>query len=181
MIPIALSKISHGRDAALLACPKNAREHQLVRDAITAALAGGLRELVVPPRPELVSLPEAHHLHTPIGGRLRQPRTVLELAGALHPTPAVCGVPREAARALIERDEAERGWYAGAIGWMDARGDGELVVALRSALVEDRRVVLWAGAGIVEGSDADLELAEVEAKMTALFHHPRGEAGERAA
>ena len=64
---------------------------------------------------------------------------------------------------------------------MDARGDGELAVALRSALVEDRRVVLWAGAGIVEGSDADLELAEVEAKMTALFHHPRGEAGERAA
>jgi isochorismate synthase EntC len=106
---------------------------------------------------------------------------VLELAGALHPTPAVCGTPRDAAHALIARDEPERGWYAGAIGWMDGHGDGELAVALRAALAEERRVLVWAGAGIVEGSDAALELAEVEAKMTALFRGVRGEADERAA
>jgi isochorismate synthase len=157
--------------AALLACAKNAREHALVRAAITGALAGLVHEVTTPARPELLSLPEAHHLHTPVSGRLRHPRSVLELAGALHPTPAVCGVPRTTAGALIAHDEPDRGWYAGVVGWMDARGDGELAVALRSALIDDRRVTLWAGAGIVDGSDADAELAEVEAKMTALFRH----------
>ncbi|MBI3767965.1 MAG: isochorismate synthase [Deltaproteobacteria bacterium] len=170
-----------GLGTGLLCCPKNAREHDLVRTAITAALADSVRQVTMPARPELLSLPEAHHLHTPVRGRVLGSRTVLDLAGALHPTPAVCGVPRQAACDLIARDEPDRGWYAGVIGWMDGRGDGELAVALRSALIEDRHVTLWAGAGIVDGSDADSELAEVEAKMTALFRHLAGRIDERAA
>ena len=101
-------------------------------------------------------------------GRLRALASVLRVGGVLHPTPAVCGAPCDAARALIERDEPDRGWYTGAIGWMDHAGDGELAVALRSALVAGDEVTVWAGAGIVEGSDADAELAETEAKMGAL-------------
>ena len=155
--------------AALLACPKNGREHAIVVSAVRAALAQVADPVVAPPRPDLLLLPETQHLSTPVCGRLVQARTVLELAGLLHPTPAVCGAPRDAARALIEREEPERGWYAGAVGWMAADGHGELAVVLRSALVNGRRVTIWAGAGIVEGSDPDAELEETEAKMTALL------------
>ena len=165
----------------LLACPKNGREHALVVSAVKAALEGMADRILSPARPELLVLPEAQHLHTPVSGRLVDPRTVVEIAGVLHPTPAVCGVPREAARALIEREESERGWYAGAVGWMAANGDGELAVALRSALLDDRRIAVWAGAGIVEGSNPDAELAETETKMTALFRGLAGDAGDCAA
>ncbi len=154
--------------AALLVCPKNGREHAFVAAAVRAAL-GAVGVEVAPARvPELLRLPEVQHLATVITGRLRSPRSLLELGAVLHPTPAVCGVPRDVARALIEAEEPERGWYTGALGWMDACGDGELVVTLRSALVADAELTLWAGAGIVEGSDADAELAETEAKMRAL-------------
>jgi isochorismate synthase len=165
----------------LLSCPKNGREHALVVSAVRAALEDIADRIVSPARPEILVLPEAQHLHTRVSGRLADPRTVVEVAGALHPTPAVCGVPREAARALIEREESERGWYAGAVGWMAANGDGELAVALRSALLDDRRIAVWAGAGIVEGSNPDTELAETETKMTALFRGLAGDAGDRAA
>jgi isochorismate synthase len=154
--------------AALLACPKNAREHALVVSAVREALAAVAVDVTASPAPSILRLPEAQHLATAVVGRLRVATPVLALAGLLHPTPAVCGTPRDVARALIEREEPERGWYAGALGWMDAEGDGELAVALRSALVAGRRLTLWAGAGIVEGSDADAELAETEAKMRAL-------------
>ena len=167
--------------AVLLACPKNGREHALVVAAVKAALEGIADQVVSPARPEILVLPEAQHLHTPVSGRLVDPRTVVEIAGVLHPTPAVCGVPREAARDFIEREEPERGWYTGAVGWMAANGDGELAVALRSALLDDRRITVWAGAGIVEGSDPDAEFAETETKMTALFRGRAGDAGECAA
>ena len=152
----------------LLACPKNAREHAIVVAAVRDALASLADEITAPSAPELLRLPEVQHLATWVRGRLRAPTTVLEVGGVLHPTPAVCGEPRAAARALIEREEPDRGWYTGTVGWMDDAGDGELAVALRSALVAGRDVTLWAGAGIVEGSDADAELAETEAKMGAL-------------
>ncbi len=154
--------------AALLACPKNAREHALVVAAVRDALAAVAVDVTTSATPAILRLPEVQHLATAVVGRLRIPMSVLALGGLLHPTPAVCGTPHDVARAIIEREEPERGWYAGALGWMDAEGDGELVVALRSALVAERRLTLWAGAGIVEGSDADAELAETEAKMRAL-------------
>lgn len=154
--------------AALRACPKNAREHALVVEAVRDALAALGADVEPAPEPDVLRLPEVQHLSTPVRARLHAPRSVLALGGALHPTPAVCGVPRSVARELIEREEPARGWYTGAVGWMDAAGDGELVVTLRSALVDGCALTIWAGAGIVEGSDADAELAETEAKMRAL-------------
>jgi menaquinone-specific isochorismate synthase len=154
---------------ALLRCAKNLEEHEYVREAVRAALGTVAAHLQMPARPVLMRLPEAQHLFTPVEGRLRGPRTVIELAGLLHPTPAVCGVPREAARELIEREEPDRGWYAGTVGWMDRAGNGEFAVALRSALIDGPRMFLWAGAGIVAGSDPLAEFAETEAKFTALL------------
>ncbi|MCC6849439.1 MAG: isochorismate synthase [Deltaproteobacteria bacterium] len=154
--------------AALLACAKNGREHALVVGAVCDALAAVGADVAPPSRPEILRLPEAQHLATAVRARASRPLPIFALGGALHPTPAVCGVPAAVARALIEREEPARGWYTGALGWTDAAGDGELVVTLRSALVDGATLEVWAGAGIVEGSDADAELAETEAKMRAL-------------
>jgi isochorismate synthase len=167
--------------AALLACAKNRREHDLVVEAVRAALAPVAASLEVADRPTLVRLPEAQHLATPISGRLAGDATVLELAARLHPTPAVCGVPREAARRVIEQQEPGRGWFTGAVGWMAPNGSGELAVALRSVLIDGHDATLWAGAGIVRGSSAETELAETEAKMNALFESLGADDDERAA
>ncbi len=95
--------------------------------------------------------------------------TVLDVATALHPTPAVCGAPRDAARAtLAARERLERGWYAGGVGWFDADG-GEIDVALRAGLLEGRRAILYAGAGIVAGSDWEAELEETRLKLRPLL------------
>jgi len=91
---------------------------------------------------------------------------LLDLAAALHPTPAVCGVPREAAlRELALCEPFDRGWYAGALGWVDGAGEGDLVVGLRSALLRDGSAWAFAGCGIVAASDPDAELVESELKL----------------
>src|SRR5690606_34518761 len=110
------------------------------------------------------------HLATPIRAQLAEPQSAIELAGRLHPTPAVGGEPPEAALAAIaELEELDRGWYAGPVGWMDAAEDGEMCVALRSALLRDRTAHLYAGGGIVADSDPAAELAETEVKLGALL------------
>lgn len=159
----------------LLACRKNLEEHEYVRQAVRSALCGVTDNLQVPERPVLMRLPEAQHLFTPIEGRLRVPCDVAELAGMLHPTPAVCGAPRETAREMIDREEPGRGWYTGAVGWTDPAGNGEFAVTLRSALVDGSRMFLWAGAGIVAGSDPQAEFEETQAKFTALLRSSRSE------
>src|SRR6185295_4513259 len=107
---------------------------------------------------------------TPIVAQLAEPRSAVELAGILHPTPAVGGEPRQkAAAAIAELEEMDRGWYAGPVGWMDATEDGEFCVALRSALLRDREAHLYAGVGVVAGSDPAAELAETEVKLQALL------------
>ncbi len=154
---------------SLLACRKNLEEHEYVREAIKSALGSVADHLQIPGKPALMRLPEAQHLFTPVEARLRGRHSAIEVAGLLHPTPAVCGVPRETARELIEREEPGRGWYAGTVGWMDGAGNGEFAVALRSALIDGPRMFLWAGAGIVAGSDPQAEFAETEAKFSALL------------
>ncbi len=154
---------------SLLSSAKNLEEHQYVVNALASAHEPVASPLNVPAQPRLMLLPEAQHLFTRIEGRLREPRSVIELAGLLHPTPAVCGVPREAARAIIEREEPERGWYTGAVGWIDAKGNGEFAVALRAGVIDGSRMYLFGGAGIVAGSDSDAEFAETENKLTALI------------
>lgn len=156
------------RARALLASEKNRREHQAVVAGIRAALKPFAVRIEAEPEPHVIRLPEALHLRTPISGRGAEDLDVLALASALHPTPAVCGTPRAAAAAWLREHEPDRGWYTGGIGWMDAAGDGEMVVALRSALVADNRLHLFAGAGIVAGSDPDDEFRETAQKMEAV-------------
>lgn len=166
---------------ALLACPKNRREHELVVTAVRESLAPVSTSLRVGEHATLLRLPEAQHLTTPITGRLAERLTVLDLAGLLHPTPAVCGVPRDAARRLIEQQEPGRGWFSGAVGWMAENGAGEVAVALRSVLIDGAAATVWAGAGIVSGSSAEAEFSETEAKMSALFETLGATADEHAA
>jgi menaquinone-specific isochorismate synthase len=149
---------------ALLASAKDRAEHALVVEAVRAALADCA--LSAPAEPRLRRLATIQHLETPIDGRLHQPADLLTLAARLHPTPALGGVPRDAALSLIrELETTDRGWYGGAVGWIDGRGDGDLAVAIRSLLIRDRAVTAFAGAGIVAGSDTDVEVREIEMKL----------------
>ncbi len=150
---------------------KDREEHAFVVDAIAETLGPFCEELAYPPEPELVGTANVWHLGTPFRGRLREPPpTALELAGLLHPTPAVGGSPREPALALIDELEPfDRGCYAGPVGWMDADGDGEWAIALRCAEVTLRRARLFAGAGIVADSDPAAELEETERKFRAFL------------
>jgi len=164
------------RAAALLESVKDRLEHDAVVGGICAALDPLAASLQASAQPRLLSVPEAHHLRTVISATLRAPRHVLELADRLHPTPAVCGLPRDVAWPLLEREEPDRGWYSGGIGWFDVHGAGAFAVALRSALARGRHLTVWAGAGIVAGSEPAAEFAETDAKM-----RPMLEAGRRLA
>jgi salicylate biosynthesis isochorismate synthase/menaquinone-specific isochorismate synthase len=120
--------------------------------------------------PALVRVQNVQHLATPIRAQLAEPRPALELAGLLHPTPAVGGEPREGAATLIPALEGlDRGWYAGPVGWTDANEDGEFCVALRCALLRGAEARLYAGVGVVRDSDPAAELAETEIKLGALL------------
>ena len=155
--------------ARLTASQKDRREHHFVVEAIEAALRPYVQDLRVPSDAVIRTLPTVHHLQLPIEGTLTRDVHVLDLVGALHPTPAVCGTPREAARAWLRAHERlERGYYAGPVGYFDAHGDGEFHVALRSALVRGTQAWLYAGAGLVPGSEAEREFAEVEAKLRVM-------------
>ena len=110
------------------------------------------------------------HLATPIRAQLAAPVEAIELAGLMHPTPAVGGEPFGAALGLIPALEGlDRGWYTGPVGWTDAAGDGEFCVALRCALLRGNVARCYAGNGIVRGSDPAAELAETEIKLQALL------------
>jgi salicylate biosynthesis isochorismate synthase len=156
--------------AELFASDKDAREHALVVDGIRAALAPFCASIDVPRPPIVRTLRAVHHLWTPIRASLRAPAHVLDLVAALHPTPAVCGLPRERARAWIAAHESvPRGWYASPVGWLDDAGEGQFAVAIRSALVKGLDAWLFGGAGIVEGSDAALEYRETGVKQTTML------------
>ncbi|GAB4589733.1 isochorismate synthase [Nocardia sp. IFM 10818] len=161
-----------GADAAqaraLLASTKNREEHAYVIEWIRQQLAPVCVELTVPDGPELLSTPEVWHLATPITGRLRDPEiTALDLAILLHPTPAVCGTPTDLALDAIRDLEGDRGFYGGAVGWCDDRGDGEWVVAIRCAelAADGRSLRAFGGGGIVAASDPQVELVETTAKL----------------
>ncbi len=154
----------------LLRSDKDRREHAIVAERIARVLRPHAVWVETAPEPEIVKVANIQHLATPIVAQLADPRSAVELAGMLHPTPAVGGEPREAARAAIaELERMDRGWYAGPVGWMDATEDGEFCVALRSAVLRDREAHLYAGVGIVSGSDPAAELAETEVKLGALL------------
>ena len=174
--------VPRGRDAAedarlgdaLLASAKEREEHEYTVGGVRSVLAARCDQLHVDPGPSLMRFANVQHLATWITGRLDggQPaseHSVLALADALHYTPAVCGTPAEAAMELIRDLEVmDRGRYAGPVGWVDARGNGEWGIALRCAEVDGRRARLFAGCGIVAGSDPAAELAETQAKFAAM-------------
>ena len=158
--------------AALAASRKNRHEHQLVVDTMRTALAPLCSDLEVAAEPHLSHTAALWHLSTPIRGTLRDTScTALDLALALHPTPAVGGVPTGRAIDLIAELEGSRGFYAGAVGWCDASGDGRWVVAIRGAVLSaDRRsAVAQAGGGIVAESDADEEVTETTTKFRTIL------------
>lgn len=159
------------RAAGLLASAKDLHEHAVVVDAVAAALRPYCRTLSVPATPSLLSTPSMWHLGTRVTGELRDPAIdSLTLALALHPTPAVCGHPPAAARAFIAAQEGfDRGYFAGLVGWRDAAGDGEWAVTLRCAEVGADDVTLYAGAGVVAGSDPLRELQETSAKLRTML------------
>jgi isochorismate synthase len=164
--PEAARALAH----ALMDSRKDRTEHALVVQAIRTALAPLCDQLDVAPAPQLLRLDNVQHLMTPIAGRLTQPQHILDLVARLHPSPAVAGAPRAAALALLPQREAlHRGWYAGPVGWMDARHQGEFAVAIRSALVRGPHASIYAGAGIVAGSDPEAELAETRLKLQPLL------------
>ena len=154
----------------LLRSEKDREENAIVVRRIARALERQAVWVTAAPEPVLVRIANIQHLATPIRAQLAQPVGAIELVGALHPTPAVGGEPRDVAVGLIPALEGlDRGWYAGPIGWSDASGDGEFCVALRCALLLERRAHLYAGCGIVRDSDPAAELAESEVKLEALL------------
>ncbi|HSR93955.1 MAG TPA: isochorismate synthase [Solirubrobacterales bacterium] len=154
----------------LLRSDKDRREQRIVTERIVRKLRPRAVWVQTAPEPEVIKVANIQHLATPVIAQLAEPHSAVELAGLLHPTPAVGGEPWPAAATTIaDLERMDRGWYAGPVGWMDATEDGEFCVALRSALLRDREARLFAGVGVVAGSDPAAELAETEVKLQALL------------
>jgi menaquinone-specific isochorismate synthase len=153
----------------LLNSDKEAREHQLVINFITQRLSGlGIQAELATPR--LLQLANIQHRQTPIAAQIPADIHLLDAVAALHPTPAVAGLPREIACQHIQHHEPfDRGLYAAPIGWVDTQGNGEFAVGIRSAVLKGNQARLFAGAGIVAGSDPERELNEVQMKLQALL------------
>lgn len=148
---------------------KDQHEHRLVLDSILRRIQPLGLQLDFTKEPKLRRLANVQHLRTPIKAALPVGVRLLDVISRLHPTPAVGGVPREPALAGIHSTERfARGLYAGAVGWVDSRGNGEFFVGLRSALIDGPKARLYAGAGIVAGSKPEQELAETELKFKAM-------------
>ena len=158
--------------AGLLASAKDRIEHQITIDRVIETLLPFCSYLDAEPEPSVTTLVNLHHLSSLVEGRLaRPPASVLELVTALHPTPAVCGEPRAAARRLIDRYESfDRGCYAGPVGWVDGSGNGEWVVGIRSAEIIGARARLFAGVGVVDDSDPRAELEETRLKLEPMLN-----------
>jgi isochorismate synthase len=154
----------------LLHSGKDREEQAIVTRRIVSALRPEALWVTAPDEPAVVKVANIQHLATPIRAQLKAPLSVVELAGLLHPTPAVGGEPHAAAASRIPALEGlDRGWYAGAVGWTDGNEDGELCVGLRCALLRGREARLYAGVGVVRDSDPAAELAETEVKLGALL------------
>ena len=157
--------------AALLASPTYRQEHQITIDMVHDTLLPWCSYLDYEAEPSVVGVANVQHLATLVEGRLSQPApSILELVAALHPTPAVSGWPRDLADAwIVEHEGFDRGRYAGAVGWVDGRGNGTWAVSIRCADVSGSTARLCAGNGIVADSDPATELAETQAKLQAIL------------
>ncbi|MFE8012344.1 isochorismate synthase [Streptomyces antibioticus] len=160
------------RAAALLDSAKDLHEHAVVVDAVHQALAPYCATIDVPARPSLIRTATMWHLSTTVTGTLARPEvSALEIACALHPTPAICGTPTDVARQVIDEYEPfGRGFYTGMVGWGDAEGNGEWVITLRCAEAEGHALRLYAGAGVVSASEPEAETTETAAKFRTFLN-----------
>ncbi|MDQ8207679.1 isochorismate synthase [Coraliomargarita sp. SDUM461003] len=163
-----------GEDAkyarALLESEKDLHEHVCVRDSILRRLERVGVQGHAEPHPQLLLLANVQHLRTRIQAEVGESVHLLDMLPEMHPTPAVGGSPREqAVPCIAELEQMERGLYAGVVGWFNHLNEGEMIVGIRSALIEGKLARLYAGAGIVKGSDPDKEMRETEMKLRALL------------
>jgi len=157
----------------LLGSSKNLHEHAVPVDEVVSSLAGIFDRVEAEPTPSIVALRTLAHLgtwiHAYADNEVDSP-DALEVLKLLHPTAAVCGIPREdAARTLQELERHDRGHYAGPVGWIDHSGDGEWYIGIRGILLEGHRFEAWAGAGIVSESDPTAEREETRAKLASVL------------
>ncbi|WP_245630525.1 isochorismate synthase [Granulicoccus phenolivorans] len=155
--------------AALSTSSKDLAEHEYAVASVARALAPYCTGMNVPDVPYVLTLPNVLHLASDVTAVARGDASALAMAGALHPSAAVCGTPTEAARAMIaELEHLDRGRYSGPVGWVDAAGDGEWAIALRCGRLEGNRAQLFAGCGIVAESEPEAELSETVAKLVPM-------------
>ena len=169
-----------GEDEALgnqlRASVKDQSEHAFVVEQIREKMSPLVKSLDIEDEPQLLRLPNIFHLRTGITGALRAGQSILSIVNALHPTPAVGGVPGETAlRVIRELEGFERGWYAAPVGWVDENGDGDFAVAIRSGLFRKNTATLFGGAGIVANSDPQKEWDETALKMRFLLNAMQSE------
>lgn len=154
----------------LLKDRKNRSEHQYVVNMISKVFTEHCQTTFVPKTPKLMKIRDIQHLYTPVEGDLKVDSTLFDLVRDLHPTPALGGEPKQSALSLIRQHETmNRGFYAAPVGWIDAKGNGEFAVAIRSALLNEKEAYLYAGGGIVEDSTPESEYAETWVKFRPML------------
>ena len=163
----------------LLASEKNRREHEYVVKFMREVFARNCYNVEIPASPQIKVLKHVQHLHTPAAAEVMEGTTLMALASQLHPTPALSGTPvGEALMTLREAEGYNRGFFGGAVGYVNAQGDGEFSVAIRSGVFDGERGWLYAGCGIVEGSDPAAEFNEIDLKLKTIlsaFEAPESE------
>lgn len=163
----------------LMASNKNRREHEYVVEFMRQVFARNCYSVNIPAEPNIKPLRHVQHLHTPVSAKVMEGTTLMGLASQLHPTPALSGTPvGEALMTLREAEAYNRGFFGGTVGYVDAEGNGEFSVAIRSGVFDGERGWLYAGCGIVEGSDAEQEFNEIDLKLKTIlsaFEAPSGE------
>ncbi|AEH46717.1 isochorismate synthase [Parageobacillus thermoglucosidasius] len=149
---------------------KNLREHQFVVQMMKEAMGSVCKRVQIPASPQLLKLQHIQHLYTPVIGEKCHAASVLSIVEQMHPTPALGGTPREKAiKEIRETEPLDRGWYAAPIGWMDAEGNGEFAVAIRSGLFQGKEAFIFAGCGVVGDSDPMSEYEETKVKLTPML------------
>lgn len=168
---VSSTEFDERRSQNLLRSQKDLHEHAVVVRAVGEQFRRHCTEISVPGQPKLVKTPVIWHLGSKISGLLRAGIHPIQLAYALHPTPAVSGWPQKASqRAIAELEDFERGFYAGLIGWIDAEGNGEWALTLRCGLIQGNRAQVFAGAGIVENSNPEAEHTETKTKLRTFLN-----------
>lgn len=149
---------------------KDLNEHNFVVKDIEERLEPFVHSLTRSSQPEIKKLSNVQHLYTPIRAKLKDDITMLEVIGQLHPTPAVGGYPwQDAAEYIDELESFDRGWYAGPVGWFNAKGNGEFAVAIRSGLLTEKQAHFFAGCGIVSNSNPEKEWKETNLKLKPML------------